>query len=121
MVRAMQFMAVMTHPVQITFRNLDHGHAAVEDAIRKRVERLERLLPDLEWVSIVVERPHAQHRTGNLYQVGVHMALPHTRLFVGTDPGRDHTHEDVMVAVGDAFRAARRAAVEWRRAHRLEA
>lgn len=111
----------MMHPVQITFRNMDGGHAAVEEAIRKRVERLERLLPDLERLTVVVERPHAQHRNGNLFQVGLHMALPHARLFVGTDPGRDHAHEDVLVAVGDAFRAARRAAVEWRRTHRPEA
>lgn len=121
MVRAMQSTLAMMQPVQITFRNIEGGHELVEESIRKRIKRLERLLPDLEWLSVTVERPHAQHRSGNLYQVGLHLAVGHTRLFIGTDPGRDHAHEDLMVAVGDAFRAARRAALEWRRSHRLEA
>ena len=114
---AMQFRIGMMRPLQITFRNM-HSTQALDDAIRTRVARLCRLAPDIDGVAVVVERPHRQHRHGNLFAVVIQLTLPHGKIVVGTDPDRDHAHEDVLVAVVDAFRAARRAVVEWLRAHR---
>lgn len=115
----MHFEMAMTFPVQITFHNMDRSEV-IAAAIASRIARLSRLAPDLLRCAVVVERPHRQHRHGNLYQVTIHLTLPRGKVVVGTEADRDHAHEDVMVAVVDAFRAARRAVVEWARAHRQE-
>jgi hypothetical protein len=107
----------MTLPLQITFRNLERSEV-LDSAIRTRVARLARLAPEVLRVAVVVERPHLQHRRGNVHLVTLHITLPHGHVVVGTEPDLDHRHESVRAAIGDAFRAARRAVVEWTRAHR---
>jgi hypothetical protein len=113
----MHFEICMTLPLHIAFRNMDRSDV-LEAAIAARVTRLHRLAPDLLRCAVVVERPHQQHRRGNLYQVTIHLTVPHGQVVVGTEADHDHRHEDVRVAIGDAFRAARRAVVEWLRARR---
>lgn len=113
----MHFASGMMIPLQITFRNMDRSEV-IEAAIGSRIARLSRLAPDLMRCAVVVERPHRQHRHGNLYQVTIHLTLPRGKVVVGTEADRDHAHEDVMVAITDAMRAARRAMIEWLRAHR---
>lgn len=95
-----------TH-VDIHFRAMDPSKA-VEAAVHKWVARLEQTFDRIEDCSVVIEIPHNHHRQGKTFQVHITLAVPGRTIVVSRDPGADHRHEDLYVAIADAFRAARR-------------
>jgi cold shock CspA family protein/ribosome-associated translation inhibitor RaiA len=107
----------MQLPVQISFRNMDKSEA-VEEIIRVHAARLEKHSRDLLRCDVMVERPHHNHRRGNVFHVRIRLTLPGGEIAVGRDPERNHAHEDLPVAVRDAFRAARRELMDLVRAQR---
>jgi cold shock CspA family protein len=57
----------------------------------------------------VVEAPHHHQQKGGLYHVRIHITLPpRLEVVVDRESHQNHAHEDVHVAVRDAFKAARR-------------
>ena len=92
---------------QITFRHMPSS-PAVETAIREKVAKLEKLAPQITRCEVLVEEPHRSHRKGDLFHVRVHMFLPGGEVVVVRDPKDPSEHEDVYVALRDAFDAARR-------------
>jgi ribosomal subunit interface protein len=97
----------MQVPIEIRFHNMDRS-AAIEDDIRERANKLERFAEDIVSCRVTVEAPHRRHRQGQLYRVAVDIRIPGGEVVASRDPGADHSHEDVHVAVRDAFSAARR-------------
>ena len=97
----------MPIPMQITFRNMDPS-----DTVRARIEqeatKLSQMNNRLMSCRVVVEAPHRQHRQGTIYHVSIDAKVPGTEIAVNRDPGEHHAHEDVYVAVRDAFRALAR-------------
>lgn len=81
---------------------------AVEAQIQRRVQRLERSFGRLLRCDAWIEQPHHHNRKGNTFRVRLELAVPGETLVVSRDAGTDHTHENVYVAIADAFRAARR-------------
>lgn len=57
---------------------------------------------------VVVAQPHRHHRGGRLSSVRIDVVVPGGEIVVNRDQHLDHTHEDVFVALRDAFAAARR-------------
>jgi cold shock CspA family protein len=57
---------------------------------------------------VAVETPHRHHHRGNLFHVRIDITVPGRELVVGRSPAAHHAHEDVYVAIRDAFRAAAR-------------
>jgi cold shock CspA family protein len=57
---------------------------------------------------VVIAQPHRHHRQGRLYSVRVDLVVPGGEIVVNREHPRDHAHEDVFVALRDAFRAAER-------------
>jgi cold shock CspA family protein/ribosome-associated translation inhibitor RaiA len=104
-------------PIEILFHNVDRS-AAVENDIRERVGKLERLADDMVSCRVTVEAPHKHHRQGKLYHVAVDIRIPGGEIVASRAPGADHSHEDVHVAVRDAFNAARRQLQDRIRARR---
>jgi ribosome-associated translation inhibitor RaiA/cold shock CspA family protein len=94
-------------PLEVHFHNLERS-PAVEAAIKKRVEKLEEFADDIESCRVTVEAAHKHHRQGNLFAVRVSIRIAGSEIVVSRDPGADHSHEDVHVALRDAFDAARR-------------
>lgn len=92
---------------QITFRNIPHSDA-IEDAVLKRIQRLEKFGGHIISCRVVIERPQHRHRQGDLYRVRVDVRLPGAELVVNCDPEKRHSHEDVYVAVRDSFNAMKR-------------
>lgn len=100
-------MAAVDIPLQITFRNMDHSEA-VAARVRERAEKLEKFFDHLTSCRVVVEAPERRHHKGKLYHVRIELGVPGPELVVSRHPGDEHAHEDVYVAIRDAFDAARR-------------
>jgi ribosomal subunit interface protein len=98
---------MMQIPLQITFQNMD-ASAAVEAKIREKAEKLDRFHEHIMACRVVVEQTAQHHQQGKLYQVRLDITVPGSEIVVSRDRGLNHAHEDVYVAIRDAFNAARR-------------
>lgn len=97
----------MENAVQITFRGMDHSDA-IESRIRAKVAGLERFARAITSCRVTVEAPHQHHHKGALYDVRIDLRLPNVEIVVNREAHDDHAHEDVYVAIRDAFDAAGR-------------
>lgn len=102
----------MEAPPEIIFHGMDPS-AQVEEQIREKVGRLERIFPRITHCTVTVERPHVRREKGNLYQVKIHLHVPQKEIVVDRDPGDRNAHEDLGVTLRDAFRAAERQLKEY--------
>ena len=100
--------------MQISFRNMESS-AAIEADIREKVAKLEELSDRITSARVVVEVPHRQHRQGKLFHVRVNLRVPGRELVVSREPAAHHEHEDVYVAIRDAFDGARRQLEDYAR------
>ena len=97
----------MDIPLQVSFRNMDRSEA-VEARVREKAEKLEKYFGHLTSCRVVVEAPERRHHKGKLFHVRIELGVPGKELIVNRHPKDKHAHEDVYVAVRDAFHAARR-------------
>lgn len=95
----------MQLPLQITFRHMDPS-PAVEAAIRKNAERLDHFSNRVMACRVVVEAPHKHHRKGKLYDVLIDLTVPGEEIPVTRGGSQNHAHEDVYVAIRNAFDTA---------------
>jgi ribosomal subunit interface protein len=94
----------MPIPIDVSFRNIEPS-PAIEARIREKAAKLERFFDrGISW-KVVVEARHRHQHKGKLYNVRIHLALPGQDLLVGHEHKLDHAHEDVYVAIRDAFDA----------------
>jgi ribosomal subunit interface protein len=107
----------MQLPLQITFRDVPPSQA-VEANIRKKAARLERFSDHIMACRVAVETPHRHHRQGKLFNVRVDVTVPGGELVTSRAPAEHHAHEDVYVAIRDAFDAAVRQLEDYVRRHR---
>ena len=97
----------METPLHISFRGMEPSQKATE-RIEKRVDRLEKFFDRITSCRVVVSAPHRHHHKGKLYHVAISLGVPGGELVVNRDPAGKHAHEDVYVALRDAFNALRR-------------
>ena len=109
----------MTPPVQITFRHIP-ASAAIESKIHDKVARLGSVYDRITSCRVVIEAPHRRHHHGKLYHVHINLVVPDAELVVSHEPHDQHAHEDVYVAIRDAFHAARRQLEDYARRRRGE-
>ena len=95
----------MQVPLQISFRSMDPS-PAVEAIIREKADKLDRYFGRIVSCDVSVEAPHRHHHKGKLYKVRIDIGLPGKDVHVNQEGPQDHAHEDVNVAVRDAFDAA---------------
>ena len=98
---------IMSLPLQVTFRQMS-ASPFLRARIEERAERLLRFYDRILGCRVVVEAPHRRHHKGKLYTIIVELTLPGTCLTCHRNPGEHHAHEDVYVALHDAFDAAER-------------
>lgn len=97
----------MAIPLQITFRDVDQSDA-VEERIRERVERLEKRFGDRATsLHVTLSAPHHSKHKGRLYQFTLELVVPKGDVVINQGDG-DHAHEDVYVALRDAFNSLER-------------
>ncbi len=97
----------MVLPLQVTFRKMDPS-PFVRGRIKERADKLERFHDRIVGCRVVVEAPHRHHHKGKLYAVSVEVKVPGSTITSHRSPGERHSHEDVYVAVRDAFDAVER-------------
>jgi ribosomal subunit interface protein len=99
--------------LQVTFRDMPPSEA-VEAEIRRRVEKLEAFFDRIMSCRVTVETPAGHKRQGKLFAVHIDMKVPGEEI-VST---RRHEHEDIFVAIRDAFDAVRRRLEDYARKRR---
>lgn len=93
---------------QIVFEGMDSSEA-VRERIEKEIGKLEQFYDRITACRVAVRAPGQHKRNGGLFEVRVYLVLPGGgEIAVGRNPQQDHAHEDVYVAIRDAFAAARR-------------
>jgi ribosomal subunit interface protein len=93
---------------------------AVTDRVRERATQLDHFLEGITAVHVTVQAPHQHHHKGQLYEVHILVHAPGKEIVINREGSRDHAHEDVYVAIRDAFDAAERRIEDFarRRDHR---
>jgi ribosomal subunit interface protein len=104
----------MKTPLQITFRDIEHSDA-LEAHIREKAEKLETFFEPIMSCRVVVEMPHQHKHQGKFFSVRIDIGVPGREIVVNRDQ-----HEDVYVALRDAFDAAKRKLDDYSRRLRGE-
>ena len=90
------------------FRNMEPSDA-IKEKVGERMAWLERFTDRITHLRVIIEAPHRNHHKGKIYHVKISVGLPgRADLVVSHEPEANHAHEDVYVAIRDAFDAARR-------------
>jgi ribosomal subunit interface protein len=104
-------------PLSITFRHM-HATPEVEEAIQAKVAKFDRFAEHITSCRVVVEAPHRAQKKGNLYHVVVDLSVRGAELVANRSPNDNPAHEDLQVAISDAFKAAGRQLEEHTRKRR---
>lgn len=104
----------MKTPLQITYRGIEHSDA-LETHIREKAEKLETFFQPIMSCRVVVEIPHQHKHQGKTFNVRVDVGVPGSEIVVNRD-----NHEDVYVALRDAFDATKRQLDDYSRRLRRE-
>lgn len=91
-------------PLQITFRDMTPSDA-VRARIAKRVEELAQFHPRIMSCRVVLRAPHRHQTKGRLYSVRIDLKVPRREIVINREPSVRHAHEDIYVAIRDAFDA----------------
>ena len=97
----------MTNEFQVVFRNIDQTNA-IADAVQKRNQKLERYCDEIIAGRVVLDSPHNNHHKGKVYSVGLEIHTPSKEVRVNQEQHDNHAHEDLYIAIRDAFNAAER-------------
>jgi ribosomal subunit interface protein len=98
----------MQNQLKIAFHGVDPSEF-IESRIRERAAKLERHFDRILGCRVVVDAPHKHHKKGQHYHVRIDLSVPGNEIVVNRDPRAHTDHEDVYVAIRDAFDAAGRA------------
>lgn len=96
----------MQIPLQITFRDFPPSEA-IAAKIRQQAEKLHRFSDRITSCRVVVEAPHQHHRQGNIYHVRINLNVQGEELAIDR-ASQNQSHEDLYVAIRDAFAVAQR-------------
>ena len=98
--------------ITTTFRDMTPS-PSLQAAAERWVGRLEQVYDRIVDCHIPIERPHRHHHHGAEFQIHIAIAVPGGNLAVS-----HQTSKDAYVALGDAFRAARRQLIDHIAQHR---
>lgn len=94
-------------PVQVTFRHMTTS-TALDSAIRERAAKLERFHPRILGCRVTVEATRHRHMRGRVFHVRVDVTVAHGEIVASGDTTVPTPHEDVDIALHEAFDDVRR-------------
>lgn len=127
----------MILPVQVRFRHM-RAYDPAEKWVLEAVRKMDEFYPKIMSCRVVLEKPHRSRRSGNPYEVHVDLSVPGKELVVMHEadlhstqqrlrrrdkPKRRETkdrHQDLHVAIHDAFETAGRQLRDYARKQRRE-
>ncbi|MFQ5902241.1 MAG: response regulator [Candidatus Binatia bacterium] len=92
-------------PLNIVFRHVLKSEQ-VEAFVRRKAAKLNPLSHEIADCRVVIDMPHHHHKHGNLYHVRITLSVSGQELVIGHCPGEDTGHNNLSVAISDAFDAA---------------
>ncbi len=92
---------------RVSFHGLPRSDE-VEELCHEEIGKLERYHDRITSCRVVIGEPHHRHHKGNLFSVHIRLGLPGGEVDVNREPPAHHAHEDIHVALRDAFDAVRR-------------
>lgn len=102
----------MQRPLQITFHEIPRSDA-LEAHIREKVEKLESFYPHMIGCRVTVGLEQKHKQQGKLHNVRIDTTVPGGEVVINRE-----THEDIYVALRDAFDAAKRKLEDYARRQR---
>jgi ribosome-associated translation inhibitor RaiA len=127
----------MTRPLQVTFRNMAVA-PSLEEEVRARAAWLETFYTQIVGCRVLIEFPHRHQTRGRPIHIRVELSVPGEDIVVNQETTRHFTfgdalsevahkalaghpdHRDVVVAIHDAFDAARRRLEDFARRQRAD-
>ena len=109
----------MKIPMIIAFEGFESTQA-IEDQIRRQAAKLDTYFDRLTSCRVSLRCPHQHKQRGRLYSVRIDMTAPDAEIVVNKRHDLDHSHEDLNVAIRDAFDAARRQLQDYVRKMRFD-
>jgi ribosome-associated translation inhibitor RaiA len=110
----------MSLPLDITFRGMESSDFVARN-IREHADKLVQIMTEIQSCRVVVQAPSQHHHHGQPFHVRLEIRCAGEDIVVDREPGRPlQAHEDVYVAITDAFHAARRRLEERVRKRREE-
>jgi cold shock CspA family protein/ribosome-associated translation inhibitor RaiA len=104
----------MQVPIKVVYRNLlPQYKEGIEAEVRLLAEKLEKFHPAIISCRIVVEMPHKRHQEGNLFRATITLNVPNKQIVVSREHPFNQIHENIYVAVRDAFHDAIRQLGEY--------
>ena len=104
----------MELPLTITAQEITLPDS-IEAIIREKAIKLERFYDHLIGCHVRVAGPGKHHRHGGLFEVRIDLSVPGSELVIN-----HQRHEELTVAIREAFDAAKRRLDEHARLHREE-
>jgi ribosomal subunit interface protein len=98
----------MQVPLDITFQNMEPSEA-LRAEVEREARRLEKFHDRITSCHVTVDAPRTRHRQGDLFEVGIRIAMPqHKDIIVNKTHGDVPEHAHASVAIKDAFALAQR-------------
>ncbi len=97
----------MLLPVEVTFRHMSPSES-LEAIVREHAAKLDHFYSRITSCRVMVEVLHQRHVKGSVFHVRVDVTVPGAELVASSEPPPQHFHEDVHIAIRDAFDRMRR-------------
>ena len=97
----------MLLPVEVTFRHMSPSES-LEASVREHAAKLDRFHSHITSCRVMIEMLHQRHVKGSVYHVRVDITVPGSELVASSEPPPQHFHEDVHIAIREAFDRMRR-------------
>ncbi|MEJ2726473.1 MAG: HPF/RaiA family ribosome-associated protein [Deltaproteobacteria bacterium] len=98
----------MRVPPEISFRNVDKTEF-IENLIRKKISRLDRLCDYITSCRVAVESPQQHQQSGQPFRVRINLKVPPGHELVATrEPSEGDIHSELPAILRDAFDAIER-------------
>jgi ribosome-associated translation inhibitor RaiA len=107
---------------EIHFHGIDKSEA-IEERVREKVAKLERRFGRMSRCRVVLEAPHRSPQKPKVYQIKIEISLPRRKpIVVSHERAGSHAHEELALAIRDAFEAQGGRGIEQdRRPHQARA
>ena len=98
----------MRTPAEINFHGIEKSDA-IEERVREKVSKLAKHFGGMTRCRVVLEAPHRSPQKPKVFQIKIEISLPRRRpIVVRHEREGSHAHEELPLAIRDAFEAALR-------------